>query len=72
MDKIKSCCKICKYTITNKLTTILHHKISYTKHRNLLVSCTIPIHKASCTQSSCSQPHVTVQLHFILFFALRL
>jgi len=36
MDKIASCCKICKYTVTNKLTTISFHKPSYINYTVLL------------------------------------
>jgi len=74
MDKITSWCNICKYTITNKLTIIVLHKLPYINYRVLFVSWKILARKASCmccTQSSSSQLHITVLLHFILFFSLR-
>ena len=56
-----------KISQTNQVTTILHHKPSYINYRILLAPWIFSAHKSSCTQISCSQLHVTVQLHFILF-----
>jgi len=73
VDKITSCCNICKYTVTNKLTTISFHKPSYINYTVLLVSCTILAHKASCTAvHTAAVPSYMLLCSCILYFSSRL
>ena len=73
MDKIKHCCNICKYAVTNKLTTISFHKPPYINYTVLLVSCTILAHKASCTAvHTAAVPSYMLLCSCILYFPSRL